>query len=119
MIRNIESPQSEADHRRSINSVGSFAVKVYDDTADFARRGDDIDSEILSLGSDNIREIQIKQDASLLGHGNIDFISMNTRLKEMNHPAEPIIEGSLLEMISQTESAMHHSVFTNGSFSSE
>ena len=49
-ILGIESLLSEADHRRIMEGVGSPAVKVYYDTANSARMGYDIYSEIESLG---------------------------------------------------------------------
>ena len=94
-VLGIESLLNEADHRHIIDSVGSPAVKVYYDTANSARMGYDIYSEIKSLGAENICEVHIKENGALLGEGSIDFAKVKSLLLEMNYNGWLIIEGSI------------------------
>ncbi len=115
-ILGIESLLSEADHRRIMKGVGSSAVKVYYDTANSARMGYDIYKEIESLGSEHICEVHIKQDAALLGDGNIDFERAKTLLDKMNYSGWLIIEGSTPKKMSRTEATEKNAVFARTLF---
>lgn len=115
----IESLLSEADHRHIIDRVGSPAVKVYYDTANSARMGYDIYREIESLGSENICEIHLKQDAALLGQGDIDFQRVKTLLESMNYRGWLIIEGSKPKGMSREEATSKNAIFANSLFNSE
>ena len=112
----IESLLSEADHRRIMEGVGSPAVKVYYDTANSARMGYDIYQEIESLGAENICEIHLKQDAALLGDGNIDFKRVKSSLDQMNYTGWLIIEGSTPKKMSRTEATEKNAVFARTLF---
>lgn len=115
-VLGIESLLSEADHRRIIDSVGSPAVKVYYDTANSARMGYDIYSEIESLGVENICEVHIKQDAALLGDGNIDCDRVKSLLDKMHYSGWLIIEGSRPKKMSHTEATEKNAVFVRNLF---
>lgn len=94
-VLGIESLLNEADHRHIMDSVGSPAVKVYYDTANSARMGYDIYSEMKSLGAENICEVHIKENGELLGEGPIDFAKVRSLLLEMNYDGWLIVEGSI------------------------
>ena len=115
-ILGIESLLSEADHRRIMDGVGSPAVKVYYDTANSARMGYDIYEEIESLGTENICEIHIKQDAALLGDGNIDFPRVKSLLDKMRFTGWLIIEGSTPKKMERTEATEKNAVFAKRLF---
>lgn len=115
-ILGIESLLSEADHRRIMDGVGSPAVKVYYDTANSARMGYDIYKEIESLGTENICEVHIKQDAALLGEGNIDFERIKSLLDKMKYKGWLIIEGSTPKNMSRTEATEKNAVFARAFF---
>lgn len=110
-VLGIESLLSEADHRRIMDEVGSPAVKVYYDTANSARMGYDIYEEIKSLGVEHICEIHIKQDAALMGQGNIDFPRVKRLLQEMHYDGWLIIEGSKPKKMSPTEATKANAKF--------
>jgi sugar phosphate isomerase/epimerase len=115
-ILGLETLLSEADHRHIIQSVGSPAVKVYYDTANSARMGYDIYSEIKSLGTEHICEIHLKQDAALLGKGNLDFDRVKSLLGKMNYQGWLIIEGSTPKGMSRTEATEKNAVYSRSLF---
>jgi len=117
-VLGIESLLSEADHRRIINEVGSPAVKVYYDTANSARMGYDIYGEIESLSAENICEIHIKQDAALLGEGDIDFDRIKSLLKKIDYQGWLIIEGSRPRGVSPAVATKQNAVFAQELFGS-
>ena len=110
-VLGLESLLSEADHRYIIQQVGSPAVKVYYDTANSARMGYDIYSEIASLGAENICEIHLKENGALLGKGNVDFDRVKLLLKEMKYQGWLIIEGSRPKEMSQLETGAANSQY--------
>lgn len=115
-ILGIESLLSETDHRRILEEVGSPAVKVYYDTANSARMGYDIYREIESLGAENICEIHLKQDAALLGDGNVDFEKVKSLLDSMNYSGWLIIEGSRPKKMASTIATEKNAVFARSLF---
>ena len=106
----IESLLNEADHRKMLDGVGSPAVKVYYDTANSARMGYDIYSEIERLGTDHICQIHIKENGALLGQGDIDFRKVKSLLVKMNYQDWLIIEGSTPKGMSRVESCKENAV---------
>ena len=110
-VLGLETLLSEADHRQIIDSVGSPAVKVYYDTANSARMGYDIYSEIKSLGTAQICEIHIKQDGNLLGKGNIDFAKVKQLLTRMDYKGWLIIEGSTPKGMSRTDATRKNAAY--------
>ena len=90
----IESLLSEENHRLILDGVDSPAIKVYYDTANSHRMGYDIYKEMESLGSENICEIHLKEDKSLLGEGVIDFERVKRILERIGYEDWLIIEGS-------------------------
>ena len=94
LVLGLETLLNESDLRYIIKSVGSPAVKVYYDTGNSARMGYDIYREIESLGVENICEIHIKENKSLLGEGKIDFGKIKGLLKTIQYRGWLIIEGS-------------------------
>ena len=117
-VLGLETLLSEADHRHILDSVGSPAVKVYYDTANSARMGYDIYSEIKSLGSENICEIHIKENGNLLGKGEIDFEKIKTLLEEMNYQGWLIIEGSTPKGMDREQATEQNADFTIQLFNS-
>ncbi|MCM2373976.1 TIM barrel protein [Aporhodopirellula aestuarii] len=115
-ILGIESLLSEADHRRIMEGVGSPAVKVYYDTANSARMGYDIYREIESLGTENICEVHIKQDAALLGQGDIDFPRIRLLLDSMGYNGWLIIEGSKPKGMSHADATKANTKFARDCF---
>ena len=115
-ILGIESLLSEADHRHILDSVGSPAVMVYYDTANSARMGYDIYQEIESLGTKHICEVHIKQDAGLLGRGNIDFPRVRGLLTKMDYQGWLIIEGSVPKGMSRAEATAQNAVYARRLF---
>lgn len=112
----IESLLSESDHRRIMEGVGSPAIQVYYDTANSARMGYDIYREIESLGPESICEVHIKQDAALLGQGNIDFGRLKQLLDTMGYTGWLIIEGSAPKGMSRTEATEKNAAFAQSLF---
>lgn len=104
-VLGLETLLNETDHRHLMESVGSPAVKVYYDTANSARMGYDIYSEIESLGSDNICEIHIKENGGLIGKGDIDFDRVKSLLKKIDYQGWLILEGSVPKGMSRTEAS--------------
>ncbi len=100
-VLGLETLLNEADHRHIIDSVGSPAVKVYYDTANSARMGYDIYSEIKSLGVENICEVHIKENGALIGEGAIDFEKVKSLLVEIGYEGWLIVEGSIPKKLKQ------------------
>ena len=117
-ILGLETLLSEADLRHIMDSVGSPAVKVYYDTANSARMGYDIYSEIKSLGSEKICEIHLKQDKDLLGRGDIDFDKLKSLLMGMDYRGWLIIEGSTPKGMSRTDATNKNAVYALDLFNS-
>ena len=114
----LETLLNEADHRHIIDSVGSPALKVYYDTANSARMGYDIYSEIESLGSDNICEIHVKENKELVGKGDIDFSKVKSILQKINYDGWLILEGSAKGM-SRTEATAANAVYACSLFNAD
>lgn len=118
-VLGIESLLSAADHRRVMEGVGSPAVKVYYDTANSARMGYDIYAEIESLGTEYICEIHLKQDAALLGDGEIDFPRIKVLLDQMQYSGWLIIEGSKPRKMAATDAMIRNAVVARELFLAE
>lgn len=114
----LETLLNESDHRHILDSVGSPALKVYYDTANSARMGYDIYSEIKSLGTQNICEIHIKENGDLLGKGDIDFPKIKGLLQEMQYKGWLIIEGSVPKKMNREEATQKNSVYAIDLFNS-
>lgn len=114
----LETLLNESDHRHILDSVGSPALKVYYDTANSARMGYDIYSEIKSLGTQNICEIHIKENGDLLGKGDIDFPKIKGLLQEMQYKGWLIIEGSVPKKMNREEATKQNSVYAIDLFNS-
>ena len=117
-VLGIESLLNEADHRHIIEQVGSSSVKVYYDTANSARMGYDIYSEIASLGKENICEIHIKENGDLLGNGPIDFGKVKSLLLDMQYSGWLILEGSNRKGMSRIESSQMNAEYAMELFNS-
>ena len=115
-VLGLETLLNESDHRHIIESVDSPSVKIYYDTANSARMGYDIYSEIESLGSENICEIHIKENGDLLGKGEIDFERVKKLLHKINYQGWLIIEGSSPKGASKTDSCKLNTVFAKQLF---
>lgn len=74
LVLRHESLLSEAGHGRIVLEVGASALKVCNDRANSARIGYDVCKKIGSLGAKDIRKRHGKQDETLLGEGDIDFV---------------------------------------------
>ena len=115
-ILGLETLLNEADHRHILESVGSPAVKVYYDTANSARMGYDIYSEIKSLGTENICEIHIKENRTFIGRGPIDFNEVRLLLKKMKYQGWLIIEGSTPKGTDREEGGAKNAVYARELF---
>lgn len=115
-VLGLETLLNEADHRHILKSVGSPAVKVYYDTANSARMGYDIYSEIKSLGTENICEIHIKENGTFIGRGPIDFNEVRLLLKRMKYQGWLIIEGSTPKGTDREEGCAKNAVYARELF---
>jgi sugar phosphate isomerase/epimerase len=91
----IESWLSAEEHLDIIDRVGSPAVKVYYDVANSEKMGYDIYSEIRWLGKkDQICEIHMKENGSLLGEGRVDFKKVRAAIEDIGYSGWMQIEGA-------------------------
>ena len=111
LVLGLETLLSESDHRHILDSVDSPALKVYYDTANSARMGYDIYAEIKSLGADNICQLHLKENGSLLGEGPIDFPRVKRILQAMSYEGWLITEGSTPKGMERTESGARNAAY--------
>ena len=71
------------------------------------------------MAAENICEFHLKQDAALLGDGNINFEQVKGLLNEMNYQGWLIIEGSTPKKMSRTEATEKNAVFARALFNPE
>jgi L-ribulose-5-phosphate 3-epimerase len=85
VILGIESYLNGADHLRIMDAVGSKNVKVYMDFRNTADAGWDVMKELKVIGTENICELHMKENGTLLGNGTLPWKEISDYLKEKNY----------------------------------
>ncbi len=91
----FESWLSAEGHVEILDHVGSPAVQVYYDVANSHKMGYDIYKEIRWLGKKRICEFHMKENASLLGQGPIDFQKVREAIDDIGYEGWMQIEGAV------------------------
>lgn len=91
----VESWLSAEEHMDIIQRVGSPAVRVYYDVANSHKMGYDIYKEIRWLGTKQICEFHMKENATLLGQGPVDFQKVREAIDEIGYEGWMHIEGAV------------------------
>jgi sugar phosphate isomerase/epimerase len=108
VILGIESWMNAADHLRMIDAVGSPAVQVWYDVANSEKMGYDIYKEIREIGKDRICQFHMKENASLLGRGRIDFKKVKESIDAIGWGGWLIIEGATVKEKTLEECYVHN-----------
>lgn len=96
VILGIESWLSAEEHMDIVDRVGSKAVQVYYDVANSEKMGYDIYREIRWLGKKGaICEFHMKENASLLGKGRVDFAKVRAAIEDIGYTGWMQIEGAI------------------------
>ena len=121
IILGLESYLNAAEHLDIIERVGSKNVKVYVDFRNTADAGYDVLNEVKQLGKNNICELHIKENGSLLGQGTLDWAKISNLLYEMNYSGDGWmqIEGAMPDKADIIESYRHNLQFLRNLFSNE
>ena len=85
VILGIESYLTAEEHLHIMREVGSPAIKVFYDFRNAADAGNDIYTELKTLGKKNICELHMKENRLLLGKGTIDWPRVATALREIGY----------------------------------
>ena len=117
VILGIESWLSAAEHMDIIDRVGSKAVQVYYDVANSEKMGYDIYEEIRWLGKKRvICEFHMKENASLLGQGRVDFAKVREAMEAVEYRGWMQIEGAIPAGGTLVPSYQHNRTFLRGLF---
>jgi len=116
VVLGVESWLSADQHLEILDRVGSKAVKVYYDVCNSNDRGYDIYREIRQLGS-RICEFHAKENGSLLGKGNVDFVKVRAAMDEIGYQGWIQIEGAVPTGKAMLESYQLNCKFLRGIFS--
>lgn len=96
VILGIESWLSAEENMDIVDRVGSKAVQVYYDVANSEKMGYDIYREIRWLGRKGaICEFHMKENASLLGKGRVDFARVREAIEDIGYQGWMQIEGAV------------------------
>jgi L-ribulose-5-phosphate 3-epimerase len=85
IILGIESYLDGRDHLRILEAVGSKNIKVYMDFRNTADAGHDVIKELRLIGKDNICELHMKENGTLLGKGSLPWRAIKELLVEMDY----------------------------------
>ncbi|HLL42115.1 MAG TPA: sugar phosphate isomerase/epimerase family protein [Segetibacter sp.] len=121
IILGLETYLNAAEHLDIIERVGSKNIKVYLDFRNTADAGYDVLKEVTQLGKNNICELHIKENGSLLGQGTMDWAKIRNLLYEMNYFGDGWmqIEGAMPDKADIRESYRHNLQFLRNLFSNE
>jgi sugar phosphate isomerase/epimerase len=108
VILGIESWMNAADHLRMIDAIGSPAVQVWYDVANSEKMGYDIYKEIRQIGKERICQFHMKENASLLGQGMIDFNKVREAIDDIGWGGWLIIEGATVKEKTLEECYVHN-----------
>src|SRR5262249_31400037 len=95
VILGFESWLSAEEHMDILQRVGSPALQVYYDVANSKRMGYDIYWHIRWMGRKHICELYMKENASLLGEGVVDFRKVRAALDDIGYEGWMQIEGAV------------------------
>jgi L-ribulose-5-phosphate 3-epimerase len=95
VILGVESWLSAEEHMDILQRVGSPAIQVYYDVANSQKMGYDIYKEIRWLGRQHICEFHMKENASLLGQGVVDFAKVRQAIDDIGYEGWMQIEGAV------------------------
>ena len=116
VILGFESWLSAEEHMDIIQRVGSPALQVYYDVANSQKMGYDIYREIRSLGRKHIGEFHMKENASLLGQGLVDFQKVRAAIDDIGYEGWMQIEGAVPAGQPMFESYQKNCAFLRGVF---
>ncbi|MBL7697148.1 MAG: sugar phosphate isomerase/epimerase [Chitinophagaceae bacterium] len=85
VILGIESYLNGADHLRIMEAVGSKNVQVYMDFRNTADAGWNVMNELKLIGTENICELHMKENGSLLGKGTLPWKEIRNYLVDNNY----------------------------------
>lgn len=85
IILGIESYLNAAEHLEIMQQVGSKSVKAYIDFRNTADAGFDVFKEVKQLGRENICELHMKENGSLLGQGTLPWQKIRDQLYELGY----------------------------------
>lgn len=121
IILGLETYLNAAEHLDIIERVGSKSIKVYLDFRNTADAGYEVLKEVKQLGKNNICELHIKENGSLLGQGTLDWAKIRNLLYEMNYFGDGWmqIEGAMPDNADIIESYRHNLQFLRNLFSNE
>jgi L-ribulose-5-phosphate 3-epimerase len=116
VILGIESWMNAADHLRMIDAIGSPAVQVWYDVANSEKMGYDIYKEIREIGKERICQFHMKENASLLGQGRIDFKKLKEAIDAIGWGGWLIIEGATVKEKTLEECYVHNQKYLRSIF---
>lgn len=114
----FESWLSAEEHMDILQRVGSPALQVYYDVANSHKMGYDIYKEIRTLGRKRICEFHMKENASLLGQGPIDFQKVRQAMDDIGYEGWVQIEGAVPQGQPMFESYQKNCAFLKQLFAS-
>ena len=99
VILGIESYLDAAGHLRIMDAIGSDNLKIYLDFRNTADAGYDMLKEVKQMGKNNICELHMKENGSLLGKGDLPWQKIRDTLYEMDYYGDGWmqIEGAIPE----------------------
>jgi len=121
IILGLETYLNAAEHLDIIERVGSKNIKVYLDFRNTTDAGYEVLKEVKQLGKNNICELHIKENGSLLGQGTLDWAKIRNLLYEMNYFGDGWmqIEGAMPDNADIRESYQHNLQFLRNLFYKE
>lgn len=113
VILGIESYLNGADHLRIMEGVGSKNVQVYMDFRNTIDAGWDVMKELKLIGTENICELHMKENGTLLGKGTVPWREIRDYLEEKNYYGDGWmqIEGAIPEGGDAVASYKHNMKF--------
>ena len=85
VVLGIESYLNAAEHLQIMEAVGSENIKVYVDFRNMADAGYDVLKEVKQLGKKNICELHMKENAALLGQGDLPWKKIRDLVYDMGY----------------------------------
>jgi sugar phosphate isomerase/epimerase len=110
VILGIESYLNADEHLEIMNAVGSDKVKTYMDFRNTADAGHDVFADVKKLGNQNICELHMKENGSLLGQGTLPWNKIRDMLYQLNYYGDGWmqIEGAVPPEADIVESYRHN-----------
>jgi sugar phosphate isomerase/epimerase len=116
VILGLETWLNADEHLQILDAVDSPAVQVYYDTANMLARGYDIYREIRRLGKERICEFHCKENGSLLGQGQVDFVKVREAIDDIGYRGWLVIESAVASGMTVRDSYVHNQKFLRSVF---